>query len=197
VSGAHRRFAQTERVAPENEVCADDRLRLHSTASKEASMHLARALLLLTLATTAVLAQAETPATTTPTFDAALAKRVGADAHGMRHYVLVILKTGPTPVPEGKARDAMFEGHFANITRLAKAGKLALAGPFGENRDGWRGLFVMAVDTVDEARALTQTDPVIRNGEMVAEYHPWYGSAATMMIPELHERVVAPGATKK
>ena len=44
---------------------------------------------------------------------------------------------------------------------------------------------------------LTQTDPVIRNGEMVAEYHPWYGSAATMMIPELHERLVAPGATKK
>jgi uncharacterized protein YciI len=130
-------------------------------------------------------------------FDAELARKTGADANGMRRYVLVILKTGPTRVPDGAKRDAMFAGHFANMERLAKEGKLALAGPFGENRDGWRGLFVMAVDTVDEARALTQTDPVIRNGEMVAEYHPWYGSAATMMIPELHERLVAPGATKK
>jgi hypothetical protein len=30
------------------------------------------------------------------------------------------------------------------------------------------------------------------NGEMVAEYHRWYGSAATMLIPELHKRVQAP-----
>ena len=160
-------------------------------------MQIAKTLLLaLALAATAAFAHAGTPSAAS-TYDAALAKRLGADAHGMRHYVLVILKTGPSPVPKGKARDAMFEGHFANITRLAKAGKLALAGPFGENTEGWRGLFVMAVETVDEARALTQTDPVIRNGEMVAEYHPWYGSAATMLIPELHEHLVAPAAAGK
>jgi len=160
-------------------------------------VHFAKPLLLLALSTAAAVVQAETPspaapAPATPTYDAALAKRLGADARGMRHFVLVILKTGPTPMAQGKARDAMFEGHFANISRLAKAGKLALAGPFGENPNGWRGLFVMAVETVEEARALTQTDPVIRNGEMIAEYHPWYGSAATMMLPELHERLVAP-----
>ena len=160
------------------------------------SMYLAKSVLLLALSLTASLVQAETPATATPTYDAALAKRVGADARGMRHYVLVILRTGPTPMAKGKARDAMFEGHFANIQRLAKAGKLALAGPFGDNPDGWRGLFVFAVETVEEARELTQSDPVIRNGEMVAEYHPWYGSAATMLLPELHERLVEPAAKK-
>jgi uncharacterized protein YciI len=160
-------------------------------------MNFAKAMLFLALSTTAALVQAETPATASPTYDAAMAKRVGADAHGMRHYVLVILRTGPTPMAKGKARDAMFEGHFANITRLAKAGKLALAGPFEDNLDGWRGLFVFAVETVDEARALTQSDPVIRNGEMVAEYHPWYGSAATMLLPELHDRLVAPTPAAK
>ena len=36
---------------------------------------------------------------------------------------------------------------------------------------------------------ITETDPVIRNGEMVAEYHSWYGSAATMMVAELHEKL--------
>ncbi|OGT58255.1 MAG: hypothetical protein A3E01_03685 [Gammaproteobacteria bacterium RIFCSPHIGHO2_12_FULL_63_22] len=122
-------------------------------------------------------------------FDAGLAKRLGADVRGMRPYVLVVLKTGPTPVPKGEKRDAMFAGHFANMDRLAKAGKLALAGPFSKDPDGWRGLFVFAVETIDEAKELTSTDPVIINGEMVAEYHVWYGSAATMMVGEIHEKL--------
>jgi len=131
-------------------------------------------------------------ATQAPGYDAALARQVGADERGMRKYVLVILKTGPTPVPKGEKRDAMFAGHFANIDRLVKAGKLVMAGPFGENEQGWRGLFLFAVDGVDEARALTATDPVIVNGEMIAEFHPWYGSAAAMLLPELHQRVEPP-----
>ncbi|WP_460832848.1 YciI family protein [Lysobacter humi (ex Lee et al. 2017)] len=129
------------------------------------------------------------PTAPAPAADHALAQRLGADARGMRKYVLVILKTGPTRVPDGEARKAMFAGHFANMERLSKAGKLALAGPFEADPAGWRGLFVLAVDDLDEARRLTETDPVIVQGEMVAEYHRWYGSAAAMMIPELHERL--------
>jgi uncharacterized protein YciI len=128
--------------------------------------------------------------TSTPAYDAALAKRLGADERGMHRYVLVILKTGPTRVPDGEARKAMFAGHFANMERLSKAGKLVLAGPFEKDAAGWRGLFVFAVDNVEEATRLVATDPVVVNGEMVAEYHPWYGSAATMMIPELHDKLV-------
>ena len=124
-----------------------------------------------------------------PAHDAELARRLGADERGMRRYVLVILKTGPNRVPDGEERKAMFAGHFANIERLAKAGKLALAGPFAEDPAGWRGLFLLAVDDIEEARRLTATDPVIERGEMVAEYHRWYGSAAAMAIPEMHDRL--------
>lgn len=130
---------------------------------------------------------------TTPVFDAELAKRLGADERGMRQYVLVVLKTGPTRVADGDARDAMFAGHFANIERLSKAGKLVLAGPFGKDPSGWRGLYLFATG-IEEAKALTSTDPVIVNGEMVAEYHPWYGSAATMLLPELHGTLTPPTA---
>jgi len=127
-----------------------------------------------------------------PKFDAELARRTGADERGMRKYVLVILRTGPTRVPDGEARKAMFAGHFANMERLSKAGKLVMAGPFDQDPAGWRGLFVFAVESIEEARTLTATDPVIVNGEMVAEFHPWYGSAATMLIPELHEKLEPP-----
>ncbi|HJV70827.1 YciI family protein [Ideonella sp.] len=123
-----------------------------------------------------------------PAFDAELATSVGADEHGMRNYVLVVLKTGPNRMPAGPERDAMFKGHFANINRLAAERKLALAGPF-DGVDGWRGMFVFAVKDIEEAKALVATDPVIINGEMVAEYHKYYGSAALMLVNEAHQRV--------
>ena len=126
---------------------------------------------------------------TAAAFDAALAQRTGADERGMRRYVLVILKTGPTRVPDGEARNTMFAGHMANIQRLSKEGKLALAGPFMDGAGDWRGLFVFAVDDIETAKALVATDPVIIKGEMIAEYHKWYGSAANMLVNELHDKV--------
>ncbi|MGD9561067.1 MAG: YciI family protein [Pyrinomonadaceae bacterium] len=122
-----------------------------------------------------------------PKYDEALAKRLGADEFGMRNYVLVVLKTGPTRVPDGKKRTEMFAGHFANMKRLAGEGKLAFAGPF-DGTDGWRGLFILAVADIDEAKKITATDPVIINGEMVAEYHKLYGSAALMLVNDAHDK---------
>jgi uncharacterized protein YciI len=125
---------------------------------------------------------------TPPGYDAALAARLGADDNGMRSYVLVVLKTGPNTMAPGPERDEMFRGHFANMKRLSDAGKLVLAGPF-DGVDGWRGLFVFAVRDIDEARQLAATDPVLVKGEMVAEYHKYYGSAALMLVPETYQKL--------
>ena len=81
--------------------------------------------------------------TSNPYYDAALAKKLGADEYGMKSYVLVILKTGPKDAEfKGKERDDIFAGHMANIGRLAEAGKLAVAGPFMKNDKGYRGLYI-------------------------------------------------------
>jgi uncharacterized protein YciI len=125
--------------------------------------------------------------TNNPKFDADYAKKLGADPIGMRQYVLVVLKTGLNKMPAGKERDDMFAGHFANIKRLSTEGKLVLAGPF-DGVEGWRGMFVFAVSDIEEAKKLTATDPVIISGEMLAEYHKWYGSAAVMDVVNNHER---------
>lgn len=139
-------------------------------------------------------AAADAPAAAEPpAYDAALAARTGADERGMRPYVLVILKSSATPVPKGEARDAMFRGHFANMERLANDGKLVLAGPL-DGVDGWRGLFVLAVSDLEEARALVATDPVVAQGEMVPELHKYYGSAALMLVNELHAKLQKPAA---
>lgn len=130
-------------------------------------------------------------ANTQPVADPALARQLGADERGMRHYVLVILKTGPHRVPDGPGRDEMFKGHFANMKRLAEAGKLVVAGPF-EDKTEWRGMFLFAVDTQEEAAQLVATDPVIKSGEMVAEYHRVYASAAMMAIHDIHQKIAPP-----
>lgn len=131
-------------------------------------------------------APAEAPAT--PAYDAALASSLGADARGMRQYVLVILKTGPNKMADGEARSAMFKGHFANMGRLAGEKKLVLAGPL-DGKEGRRGIFVFNTPDIEAAQAWVATDPVIINGEMVAEYHKFYGSAALMMVNEVHGKI--------
>jgi uncharacterized protein YciI len=133
------------------------------------------------------------PETTAPSsppgYDAALAERLGADEHGMRSYVLVVLKTGPTRVADGPERDAMFRGHFENMQRLSQEGVLVHAGPL-DGVDGWRGLFLFAMADIEEAKKHVATDPVIQKGEMVAEYHKHSGSAALMLVPETHDKVM-------
>lgn len=123
-----------------------------------------------------------------PDYDAALASKWGANQQGMRSYVLVILKSSSTPVPAGAERDKMFAGHFANMKRLSDAGKLVLAGPLDKRLER-RGLFVYAVSSIAEAQQLTESDPVIQQGEMLAEYHQFFSSAALVGIPEMHKKL--------
>ena len=132
---------------------------------------------------------AERP-TKNPNFDAALARKVGADKMGMRPYVLAILKTGPKDAAiTGDERKKMFEGHFANINRLAAEGKLAVAGPFGKNDKIFRGLYIFTVATIEEATALVNTDPVVKSGMMVFDLVPWHGSAGLMEVNRIHNVV--------
>lgn len=121
-------------------------------------------------------------------YDAALAQRLGADERGMRKYVLAFLKAGPKRDQPPEEAQQIMKGHLANIGRLAKAGKLVLAGPFMD--DGTvRGIYVFAVESIDEAAALTATDPAIQAGRLEMELHPWYGSAALVELDAIHRRV--------
>lgn len=135
-----------------------------------------------------VAAQNAPPAAPAAQYDAELAKRLGADERGMRPYVLVILKTGPHKVTDKEARATMFKGHFANMERLAGEKKLILAGPL-DGVEGRRGIFVFDTPDIEQAKTYVATDPVIVNGEMVAEYHKFYGSAGMMMLNEIHNKI--------
>lgn len=135
-------------------------------------------------------ALAQSPPAAAP-YDAAQAQAWGANAQGLRGYVFVLLKTGPKRMPDGPERDAMFKGHFANMAQLAQEGLLVYAGPLDGQND-LRGLFIFATQDMEAARKAVDTDPVIAHGEMVAELHRHYGSAALLAVNEWHPRLVKP-----
>ncbi len=126
--------------------------------------------------------------TEVPTFDSLLAAETGADAYGMRKYVMAYLKAGPNRDQDSTEAADLQRAHLDNIGRMAEMGKLILAGPFMDDHEV-KGIYIFAVETVEEAEELTATDPAIQAGRLIMELHPWYGSAALMKVNELHTQL--------
>ena len=121
-------------------------------------------------------------------YDATLAERLGADAYGMRQYVMAFLHAGPNRDGTAEERAALQKAHLENIGRLAEEGKLALAGPFLDDAP-LRGIYIFATDAVEQAREWTATDPAIQAGSLRMELRPWYGSAGLMEVGRVHKRI--------
>lgn len=125
------------------------------------------------------------------TYDAALAAKLKGNDNGMRMYVMALLKAGPNRDRPPAEAERLQAAHMANINRMAAEGKLLLAGPFAD--DGvLRGIYIFDVPTVEEAEALTRTDPAIQAGQLAMELHPWFASAALMMVNEVHAKLQKP-----
>jgi uncharacterized protein YciI len=117
-------------------------------------------------------------------------------------YTLVLIRTGPkSGALPAEENQRAFAGHFENMERMAKAGQLVLAGPYGESRHApdLRGIFVL--DTADraQAEAWAGTDPTTRAGVFRLEFHDLATEAALRraLAEDLawHEREVAEGKT--
>lgn len=113
-------------------------------------------------------------------------------------YVFVYLKTGPQSgkkTPEES--QAIFKGHMANMHRLADEKKLVVAGPFDKPHDpSWRGIFVMDVASVEEARKLVATDPGVKAEVFTPELHPFKAPAALRDTLELEKAQTAAQASR-
>ena len=121
-------------------------------------------------------------------FDSVLARKLGADQFGMRHYVMAFLKPGTAAIKDSAQRNALMQAHLKNIGRLSKEGKLAMAGPFLDGGN-YAGVYIFNVATVADAKALVETDPAVKAGVFSFEMHPWYGSAALMQVVPIHNTI--------
>jgi uncharacterized protein YciI len=120
-------------------------------------------------------------------YDSAFAARLSSDQYGMKQYVMAFLKRGPNRSQDSVTAANLQKAHLENIIRLANEGKLVVAGPFMDDWDV-RGIYIFDVKTIEEARALTETDPSIQSGRLVMDLHPWYGPAALSLMAPLSKR---------
>lgn len=127
--------------------------------------------------------------TNAQTYDSVLAKKLNADDYGMKSYVLVILKKGTVSTTDKKIQDSIFNGHMANIQKLAAENKLVVAGPMGANDKNYEGIFVFNTASIEEARKWLSTDPAFQSKHLDAELYEWYCTAGLQQIPELHKKL--------
>lgn len=123
-------------------------------------------------------------------FNQALAKQLGADEYGMKMYVMAFLKAGPNRDRSTEEAAELQKAHMSNIKHMAENGDLVLAGPFGKNDQEMRGIYIFNATSIEEAEALTASDPAIQAGSLVMELIPWYGSAALMQVSEVHQTLL-------
>lgn len=105
-----------------------------------------------------------------------------AAAPQMKQYWFVM-------VIKGKERDKLMDtaiinrlqaGHLANIERMAKSGRLNIAGPFTDN-GYWRGIFIFDCPTREEVERLLANDPAIVAGRLDYEIHPLWAMQGAIL----------------
>ena len=126
---------------------------------------------------------------TESTYDEKLAKSLNADDLGMKKYVFCLLKTGSNTIATKEESQKLFEGHMNNIGRLAKEGKLVVAGPFMKNERNYRGIYIFNASTIEEAKEFVATDPAVQSNLFEAELTLWYGSAALQETLKIHDKI--------
>lgn len=124
-----------------------------------------------------------------PNYDKELADKLKGDDYGMKSYVFVILKSGTNTTTDKKYIDSCFMGHMTNMGKLVEKGELVVAGPFQKNDKTYRGLFILNVSTLEEAKAILATDPAVNAKLLDYELYGWYGSAALSEYLEASEKI--------
>lgn len=93
----------------------------------------------------------------------------------MKQYWFVMLTRGArrNEITDTALINRLQAGHMKNMEIMANAGKLTLAGPFGDDGN-WRGLFIFNAATKEEVEKLLKDDPAIVAGRLDYEIHPWW-----------------------
>ncbi len=113
-----------------------------------------------------------------PEEPAAAAAAVGE----MKQYWFVMLSRGAQlgePLSD-EQRAELQAGHMAHMAAEHAAGRLVLAGPFGDDGD-WRGIQIYDAGSKDEVEAICAQDPAVAAGRLACSVHPWWGQVGTSL----------------
>lgn len=100
----------------------------------------------------------------------------------MKQYWFVMLSRGPRraePMADEEVA-ALQRGHMAHMAQEHAAGRLVLAGPFGDDGD-WRGIQIYDAGSREEVEAICARDPAVAAGRLACEVRPWWSQPGTVL----------------
>ena len=100
----------------------------------------------------------------------------------IKQYWFVMLLKGPKRDQDSVTAAKIQQGHMANINRLYNAGKLKVAGPFGDDGN-WLGIFIFDSPSKEEVEKDLKTDPAIESGRLNYDIRPWYTAPTGSFAP--------------
>ena len=62
-----------------------------------------------------------------------------------------------------------------------------------KNDKNYRGIFIFNCTTIEEAEKLVNSDPAVQTNLLKADLTVWYGSAALVLMDELHKKITKTG----
>lgn len=101
------------------------------------------------------------------------------DDLSMRQFMFGFLNVGPKPVgtPEGNA--SLVDDHLANLWALRQSGAMVGGGPAVGSMTR-ASIVILAVDSVEKAKALLEQDPTVKAGRTTVEVFPWFAADGIM-----------------
>lgn len=104
----------------------------------------------------------------------------GDTTYTMKRYVFMMLNSGDVQSKDSTEKAKYQQMHMNHLTKLEKAGRLIVAGPF-EGGGQHRGLLIFDVETVDDALKLQGEDPSVKTGRLKMDAFYWWGAKGTVL----------------
>jgi uncharacterized protein YciI len=93
------------------------------------------------------------------------------------YLCLLMAPQGPAKSPADPAQLQL--DHLSHLKQVMAGGKGVIAGPIaGQGR--LRGILVLRVGSIAEARAIADSDPAVKAGQLAIEIHPWFAADGIM-----------------
>lgn len=91
----------------------------------------------------------------------------------MQQYFIAFLKNGPKKIQNEEESKRLLKAHLEHLKNMYDLGYADISGPFGDVGD-ITGITIYNVPTLKMADSLANADPMVKEGSLEIEIHPWW-----------------------
>ncbi|WP_179375389.1 YciI family protein [Winogradskyella wichelsiae] len=93
----------------------------------------------------------------------------------MQQYFMAFLKEGPIRNQNEEEAVLLQEEHLAHLSKMYDLGYADISGPL-DGDSAIKGVTIYNVPTLKIADSLAHTDPMVKEGRLIIELHPWWAA---------------------